>query len=114
MKLTMGIHILADLHGCPPDLLERADVVAKLLNEVVSDTNLTKLGENHHQFEPYGVTSIILLAESHISIHTWPEQDGSAAVDIFTCGDPENADRAFESLKAKFKPTRVTAQKIHR
>jgi S-adenosylmethionine decarboxylase len=114
MKVSMGTHILVNLHGCPPDLLERADVVAKLLNEVVSDTNLTKLGENHHQFDPYGVTSVILLAESHISMHTWPEQDGSAAVDIFTCGDPKNADRAYESLKAKFKPTKVTVQKISR
>ena len=114
MKVSMGTHILVNLYGCPPELLEKADTVSRLLNEVVSETNLTKLGENHHQFDPYGVTSVILLAESHISIHTWPEQDGSAAVDIFTCGDPKNADRAFTALKAKFKPTKVTIQKFSR
>lgn len=114
MRVSMGTHLLVNMHGCPPDLLERADVVAKLLNEVVSETDLTKLGENHHQFDPYGVTSVILLAESHISIHTWPEQDGSAAVDIFTCGDPKNADRAFEAIKRKFRPTKVSTQRIMR
>jgi len=114
MKVSMGIHILLNLHGCPPELLERSEVVARLLNEVVAETNLTKLGENHHQFDPYGVTSIILLAESHISIHTWPEQGGSAAVDIFTCGDPKDADIAFEAIKKKFRPTKITTQKIIR
>jgi len=114
MRVTMGTHLLVNMHGCPPELLERVEIVSGLLNEVVSETNLTKLGENHHQFEPYGVTSVILLAESHISIHTWPEQDGSAAVDIFTCGDPQNADRAFEALKSKFKPTKISAQRVVR
>ena len=114
MKVSMGTHILVNLHGCPSELLERVEVVSKLLNEVVSETNLTKLGENHHQFDPYGVTSILLLAESHISIHTWPEQNGSAAVDIFTCGDAKDADRAYEALRAKFKPTKISAQKIIR
>ncbi len=114
MKVSMGTHILVNLHGCPPDLLESSEVVAKLLNEVVVEANLTKLGESHHQFDPYGASSIILLAESHLSIHTWPEQNGSAAVDIFTCGDPKNADRAYESLKAKFKPTKVSVQKVSR
>ncbi|MBD3398047.1 adenosylmethionine decarboxylase [Candidatus Micrarchaeota archaeon] len=112
--MTMGTHLLVNMHGCPPGLLERAETVSIILNEVVAETKLTKLGENHHQFEPYGVTSVILLAESHISIHTWPEQEGSAAVDIFTCGDPKNADRAFEALKRKFRPTKVSTQKVVR
>lgn len=114
MRVTMGTHLIVNMYGCPPDLLERVETVSRLLNEVVSETKLTKLGENHHQFEPYGVTSVILLAESHISIHTWPEQDGSAAVDIFTCGEPRNADLAFESLKEKFKPTKISAQRVVR
>ncbi len=114
MRVSMGIHLLVNMHGCPPELLERADVVSKLLNEVVNETGLTKLGENIHQFEPYGVTAIILLSESHLSIHTWPEQDGSAAVDIFTCGSKNNVDRAFEALKKKFKPTKFTIQKVVR
>lgn len=110
----MGIHILVNMYGCPPELLERADKVSLLLNEVVSATGLTKLGENIHQFEPYGVTAVILLAESHISIHTWPEQNGSAAVDIFTCGAPNSADLAFEALKKRFKPSKITAQRVSR
>jgi S-adenosylmethionine decarboxylase len=114
MRVSMGTHLLVNMYGCPPDLLERAERVSTLLNEVVSETGLTKLGENVHQFEPYGVTAIVLLAESHISIHTWPEQNGSAAVDIFTCGHPSSADRAFEALKEKFKPSKLTTQRVSR
>lgn len=114
MRVSMGTHLLVDMYGCPPELLERAEIVSGLLNEVVGRTGLTKLGENVHQFEPYGVTAVILLAESHISIHTWPEQDGSAAVDIFTCGDPSSADRAFEALREKFRPSRLTTQRVSR
>lgn len=110
----MGTHILVNMYGCPPELLERADTVSLLLNDVVAASGLTKLGENVHQFEPYGVTAVILLAESHISIHTWPEQNGSAAVDIFTCGAPDSADKAFEALKEKFKPSKLTAQRVNR
>ncbi|MBN2121472.1 adenosylmethionine decarboxylase [Candidatus Micrarchaeota archaeon] len=112
--MSMGTHILVNMYGCPPELLERADTVSLLLNDVVAASGLTKLGENVHQFEPYGVTAVILLAESHISIHTWPEQNGSAAVDIFTCGAPDSADKAFEALKEKFKPSKLTAQRVNR
>lgn len=112
--MSMGTHLLVNMYGCPPNLLEKADIVSRLLNEVVEATDLTKLDESTHQFEPYGVTTLILLSESHISIHTWPEQDGAAAVDIFTCGDSKSADRAFEVLKEKFKPSKVTVQKIIR
>ena len=95
--MTMGTHILANLHGCPKDCTESADVVLSILNDVVSEAQLRKVGESAHQFEPYGATAIVLLAESHISIHTWPEKE-LAVIDIFTCGDQQKSEKAFEAL----------------
>lgn len=98
-----GIHVLANLKGCPAELLEKVDIVKTLLNEVVLEAKLNKVGEVFHQFKPRGVTGIILIAESHVSIHTWPEHRTIVA-DIFTCGKEGNAEKTFEILIKKFKP----------
>jgi len=113
MTGTMGVHILVNLYGCPKELLEYKKDVEKLLNEIVTEAELTKVSESHFQFDPTGVTSVILLAESHISIHTWPEH-GSAAVDIFCCSGEKTADKAFQSLLAKFKPEKYDKKLVQR
>ena len=95
--MTVGIHVLANLKGCPTDILKKVDVVRALLNDVVLEAQLNKVGEVFPQYEPEGVTGIILLAESHMSIHTWPEHN-LATVDIFTCGKEGDAEKAFEVL----------------
>ena len=103
MKMTgMGYHIVVNLLGCPTEVLEKTEIVKPLLNQVVSEAKLTKIGETWHQFEPHGVTGVILLAESHISIHTWPEKN-SAALDIFCCAGKETAEKAFGLIVEKFK-----------
>lgn len=112
--MTTGTHLLVNLYGCPAEKLEQKDIVLTLLNEIVSEAQLSKVGEGVHQFDPIGVTAFILLAESHISIHTWPEKDGFAAVDIYTCADAEKNERAFTVLCEKFKPQRVEKQRVDR
>lgn len=112
--MRTGTHILATLEGCPRNLTEKAEIVKALLNEIVSEAKLNKVGETAHQFQPHGVTAVILLAESHISIHTWPENNGLAAIDIFTCGNEGNAREAFNILLKKFKPQKHTKQEIER
>ncbi len=102
MMAVGGVHITADLYGCPSDLLERSDIVLKLLNEIVKEADFTKVGETYHQFKPVGATAVILLAESHISIHTWPEKN-FASVDIFSCTGEVMARKALSLLKDKFK-----------
>jgi len=112
--MKTGTHLLVNLHGCPKELLCKSEIVLQLLNETVSEAKLTKVGETVHQFQPEGVTAVILLAESHISIHTWPEKDGFAALDIFTCGNEGNAEEALKILIEKFKPQKIDKQKIER
>lgn len=109
----MGTHLLVNMHGCPAHVLERADIVLKLLNQIVKEAELSKIGENSYQFEPVGATCVILLAESHISIHTWPEHN-SAAVDIYTCADEERNNKAYDILIKLFQPERVEKQQVTR
>lgn len=89
----IGTHCILELYGCPSSLLDDPVLIKQSLREAAKQAKSTLLGEVLHEFEPQGVTALVLLAESHISIHTWPEQ-GYAAVDVFTCGrhtDPEKA-----------------------
>ncbi len=101
--MAVGTQVLASLKGCPADVLKRVEVVRALLNEVVLEAKLNKVTEAFHQFEPEGVTGVIVISESHLSVHTWPEKS-MAAVDIFTCGREGNAEKAFEVILKKFKP----------
>lgn len=109
----MGHHILVDLYGCPAEKLEKLDVVKKLLWNVVKESDFNALGDSWHQFQPFGVTGIILLAESHISIHTWPENN-SAAVDIFSCSGTEKAEKAFKTLLKMFTPKKHVVKEVQR
>jgi S-adenosylmethionine decarboxylase len=81
------------MYQCAPALLNNAEFVREAVLSAAERANSTLLKLQVHAFEPQGVTAIALLAESHLSIHTWPER-GYAAVDIFTCGahtDPQGA-----------------------
>ena len=70
-----GIHLLGEWYGCPADTPEftRADALRALCLDAARDAGLTIVGDRFHQFEPQGVTGTVLLAESHLAIHTWPE-----------------------------------------
>ena len=89
---TRSRHLLLELHGCDAAALDDAALVKDLLERAVARVGATLLHTVVHQFTPQGVTGVAVLAESHLSIHTWPEA-GYAACDFYTCGDcdPEPA-----------------------
>ena len=97
-------HLLMELYRCDCEKLNDESFLRCILNRAAKLANATVLNLISNKFEPQGVTAIALLAESHISIHTWPESNYSA-VDIFTCGQnmlPELASNYFiEVLKAE-------------
>ena len=97
-------HFLLELYRCDPEKINDESFLRCILNRAAKLANATVLNLISNKFEPQGVTAIALLAESHISIHTWPESNYSA-VDIFTCGQnmmPELASQyLIESLMAK-------------
>ena len=103
-------HLLLELYRCDYDKLNDESFLCCALNRAAKLAKATVLNLISNKFEPQGVTAIALLAESHISIHTWPESNYSA-VDIFTCGQnmmPELASQhLIESLMAKEYSLRV-------
>jgi len=82
----MGKHYLLNLYGCSFVLLNDEHFLIDLLENAASASGATVCQTISKKFEPQGVTVICLLSESHISIHTWPEEE-KAAVDCYTCGD---------------------------
>ena len=103
-------HFLLELYRCDCEKLNDESILRCILNRAAKLANATVLNLISNKFEPQGVTAIALLAESHISIHTWPESNYSA-VDIFTCGKnmmPELASQyLIESLMAEEHSLRV-------
>lgn len=83
---TLGRHLIAELYGCDPAALDDLDGVRGALEQACHDIGATALQVVAHRFAPQGVTATVVIAESHLAIHTWPEH-GYAAVDFFTCGD---------------------------
>lgn len=88
MKL-LGTQILLELEKCDPDTLDNLDKIKQCLTNAASKAGANIIGETFHKFSPVGVTGVVSIAESHISIHTWPEYE-YASVDIFSCGEQFN------------------------
>ena len=104
----MGRHVLMDIEQADPALLNDPQYLTDLMESAAAFIGVTVLHTHSHQFSPQGVTAFVMLAESHMSIHTWPES-GDAALDVFTCGeaDPrEAADFIMTGLGGWVQPPR--------
>ena len=118
---NMGVHVLIELFDCPKEKLEYLEVVKGIVLEIVNEANLSKIGEGFHQFSPTGVTGFILLGESHLSVHTWPEHS-SVAMDIFCCYlnkknmeiAIQKAEKAAKLAIKKFRPKKFDKKVIIR
>ncbi|MEZ5360025.1 MAG: adenosylmethionine decarboxylase [Candidatus Zixiibacteriota bacterium] len=85
----LGRHILAEFTDCDRDILNDYDAIRSLLTEAARQSGATIVDTLFHEYNPHGLSGVIVIAESHISIHTWPEY-GYASVDFFTCGERVN------------------------
>lgn len=83
---ALGTHIVCELSGCSAQALTDVDAVREMMVGAAKASRATIMEVAFHRFEPQGVSGVVVLAESHISIHTWPET-GYAAMDFYTCGD---------------------------
>lgn len=97
MKI-LGRHLIAEMTGCNRKTLDDMQLLETYLNESVRRSGATIVKSVFHRYNPQGVSGVVVIAESHISIHTWPEY-GYAAVDFFTCGDAVDPYKAYEYLK---------------
>ncbi len=106
MGKLKNIQIIAEFYGCDPELISRSDTVKKIINRAIRKSKLTKIRSHYHQFRPSGVTGVVLLAESHITMHSWPEYN-YIALDLFSCGDKKKAVIAMKQLTKDFKPAKM-------
>lgn len=109
----LGTHLLLELAGCDPRLLDSTEEVRDALLRAATRAKATVLGNSFHRFSPQGVSGVVVIAESHLSIHTWPEY-GYAAVDVFTCGDQAMPHRAAEYLIEALAPARHELRELPR
>jgi len=98
---ALGTHLLVELKDCNPEILKNLEKVRSVLVSAAKKAKATVIDLSFREFQPFGISGFVVIAESHLSIHTWPEY-GYAAVDIFTCGDFIKAEVAASYIIKQF------------
>ena len=110
---ALGKHLLLDLKDCNREVLDDLSFLQNVMVNAAQVAGATVLEKYFHQFSPQGVSGAVIIAESHLSLHTWPEY-GYAAVDIFTCGDTVRAETAADFLIEKLESKDPAVMEIRR
>jgi S-adenosylmethionine decarboxylase len=108
-----GKHILAEFYNCKSPVLNDLKLIKKAMIEAAEDANCTIVGTRFHQFKPHGVTGVLVLSESHLSVHSWYEEK-FVSIDIFSCGEHTEPKRALDKLIEFFKPEKHDFTEITR
>ena len=98
---ALGRHLIIELKDCSHDKISSLNIVKTILVEAAKKSKATIVDVSFHEFNPFGISGVVIIAESHLSIHTWPEYNYAAA-DIFTCGDTIDPDVAARFLIEEF------------
>lgn len=109
---TYGKHLLVEYHGCDLDVLNDVARIETVLRAAAEAAGATVVASAFHKFTPQGVSGVVVVEESHLSIHTWPEC-GYAAVDFFTCGECTPM-RAHEYLEQQLDAQRAEIMEVDR
>ena len=114
MKLeALGRHILVEYYNCNEDTLRNHEEIEKLMNKAAEISGATIVTSTFHHFNPWGVSGAVIISESHLTIHTWPEF-GYAAVDLFTCGDKVNPWIGFDFLEKSLQAEKSESYELSR
>ncbi|AJC74545.1 S-adenosylmethionine decarboxylase [Pseudothermotoga hypogea DSM 11164 = NBRC 106472] len=106
MEKSLGRHLIAEFYDCDPQAIDDVEFVEEKMKNAAIIAGATIVGSSFHRFLPYGVSGVVVISESHLTIHTWPEYR-YAAIDLFTCGEDTDPWKAFEYLKQVFKAKRT-------
>ena len=112
MKI-LGRHLVAELAECQNNILNDLPRLEKVMKEAARKSGATVVKSTFHRYNPQGLSGIIVIAESHLSIHTWPEY-GYAAIDCFTCGSAVDPWKALDHIKEALDSKSVSANEIKR
>lgn len=110
---ALGKHILVEYYDCDVNLLNKPAAIKEMMEGAAHDARATIVESFIHQFSPFGVSGVVVIAESHLTIHTWPEF-GYAAVDVFTCGDDLDPWKCYYYLLTKLKAKHSTTVELRR
>lgn len=110
---ALGRHILVEFHDADSQILNDENKIGEFMNEAARRSGATIVKSYFHTFNPFGVSGVVIIAESHLAIHTWPEHN-YASVDLFTCGDTVEPWVAFEYLQNVLKSHKYEAREIKR
>ncbi|HHT71604.1 MAG: adenosylmethionine decarboxylase [bacterium] len=110
---ALGRHILAEFFGCDSEILNDVGTVESILVDAALTAGAEVREVAFHRFSPQGVSGMVIISESHLAIHTWPEL-GYAAVDVFTCGDEVDPWDAYNYIVSAFGADKVTATEVKR
>jgi len=110
---ALGRQILVEYYDCDSKALNDCNLVASAMLDAARISGATIVEEVFHLFNPHGISGVVVIAESHLTIHTWPEY-GYAAVDLFTCGEEIQPEKAFEHLKECLGANSVSVMELKR
>jgi len=109
----LGNHLLIEMYDCNKKTINDVAKIEQLLLKAVNISKATALTQSFHKFSPHGVSGVVVISESHFSIHTWPEY-GYCALDIFTCGTDIESEKALDFLKAEFESASISVTEVKR
>lgn len=109
----LGRHVLAEIYGCDFDILNDVKKVEEIMVNAALESGAEVREFVFHKFSPQGVSGVVVISESHLAIHSWPEL-GYAAVDVFTCGDKVDPWDACDYLVRNFGATDISAKETER
>ncbi|MEW6456947.1 MAG: adenosylmethionine decarboxylase [Acidobacteriota bacterium] len=113
MKKALGTHILVEMYGCNPGSLKDKNWIEELMRRAAIESKAKIVKTFFHQFKPFGVSGVVVIEESHFTIHTWPEHK-FAAIDFFYCSNEVKIEKAVDVLQNGFKPENVSMVEIKR
>lgn len=110
---ALGRHMLLELFDCDPDAINSLDIVKTAMVEAAKRAQATIVDVVFHEFNPFGISGVVVIAESHLAIHTWPEYR-YAAVDVFSCGETLQPQVAVEHLVEQLGAARTSVVELQR
>lgn len=110
---TLGEHYIVEGSGCDPEVIGSIERVQEVLNKAAEVANVHVWATSFHRFPPNGVSGVVVISESHISVHTWPEF-GYVALDIYTCGEESRPEEAVKYALQAFGARNVHITEITR
>ncbi len=110
---ALGRHLIVEYYDCNPKVLDEIEIIEAAMLEATEKMQATKVAHKFHQFAPQGVSGVVIIEESHLSIHTWPEY-GYAAVDFYSCGNKVNPHIGVKVLQKYLQTDNVNVTEILR